>query len=154
MTEMTILPDQEDQFEYPRYSEPGWILVRVSNIRFRIGRYGDGSPYRICDIADIDPIHYTDGSAVFYIEEGQGIKHYIRENHLGDAIQKDGVYLLEGITGDYYPGEYGVSDGDEEFYCKRVRRMRWYHKLLGRIMLPFVRYQDDHPFCMLVDEDV
>lgn len=96
---MTLIFDDDPEFEPPSYSEPGRILFELNHA------YDD-------TITVLD----NDGSA-FWIIEGGFPDDWIKNSV---ELELDGHYVLEGITGSGhtdYSGEY-----DEEWEFKTCRR--------------------------------
>lgn len=103
-------PDPEGDWEPPSYSTPGWMLVEVC----RVAR--EPRPlYRY----EVEVLAYDCDSSVFWINEGVGFDWWIDENV---DLELPGFYVIEGITGTYYRGTWGVDDDDEEWEFELCRR--------------------------------
>ncbi len=99
-TELRSLPREEEP-EYPSYSAVGRILVSV-------GPYdGPRNLYK----------HYYEvldcpqDTCVFWIEEGMGTDYWF---DLYCDFPKDGIYVVEGITGTYIRGDWSWGEDDDE----------------------------------------
>jgi hypothetical protein len=104
--EITLLADTEEEFEYPRYSDPGRILVCIEPPDTDVYRFY----YEVLD--------YDGDSCVFFIQEGTGFEYWL-DDYLD--IEQPGIYVIEGITGSYIRGEWGFTDDDEEWDFESVR---------------------------------
>ena len=60
-------------------------------------------------------------SSVYWMHEGVGIEYAITDILQLD-IELDGVYVLEGIYGQYFRGDGWTTDDDEEWYFDFMRR--------------------------------
>jgi hypothetical protein len=105
MSELTVMETDEDDFQLPSYRDPGRILVRY---------HGPGeSVYRHdCEVLDYD-------GSVFWISEGVGFDFWL-EQYVD--FPEPGVYVIEGITGEYIRGDGWTTDDDEEWDYTSIRQ--------------------------------
>lgn len=109
-----VIPEEE--YELPSYSSPGRILVDVFNI------LGPGHYNKIeCTIFD-----YDSDSSVFWINEGMGIDYWLDQYC---EFTEPGVYVIEGITGEYVKGDGWMTDDDEEWEYVSIRRATFLENL-------------------------
>jgi hypothetical protein len=94
-------PKTEPEPEGLSYSDTGRILFRWSRSE---------EPY--VEVLGCDGI-------ACWIEEGMGCKHYLQHEACLE-IELDGVYVMEGITGELSKGYFGECD--ERWHFERIRR--------------------------------
>ncbi len=115
MTEIEIAedPDESREWDPPSYKTPGRILVRSHG---PAEPYEDGRPsvYRF----STEVLDHDSNSSVFWINEGVGFDFWLDSV---DELEKPGVYVIEGITGDYIRGDGWTFDDDEEWDWQSVR---------------------------------
>lgn len=99
--------EKNDDYQLPKYSDPGRILVEIYAV--------PGDYYRY----DIEVLDYDFDSSVFWIVEGTGFDWWFDENI---DLDLPGFYVIEGITGRYFKGTWGFDDDDEEWEFKLCRR--------------------------------
>lgn len=95
--------------DWPKYSDPGRILFHWMPEPF--GKY---------DQASVEVFDYDSGSCLAMMAEGVGLE-YALLGHLD--LELEGYYVVEGITGQYFRGNWSWGeDDDEEWYFGLVRR--------------------------------
>lgn len=114
MPEWIEIDDAEgcpEEYKPPRYSKRGWIEFELLHVN-QNPRYGYRYDIEIID-ADLD-------SSVFWIQEGIGFDYFI-DSYID--LQLPGKYRIEGIYGEYYRGDWGYDDDDEDWFFRKVVRM-------------------------------
>lgn len=103
------LDEPEEKYEYPSYSDPGSLLVKVLTIL-------NGTGY--CGRYELEVIEFDCDSSLMWLNEGIGIDYWLQ-----DAVDfdKPGYYVIEGVTGTYYRGDGYTTDDDEEWDYEVVR---------------------------------
>jgi hypothetical protein len=105
MGEITSLPDDEDEFQYPKYSDVGQIIVEIlgpcPNYTWELGRYACGE------------------GSTFYISEGMGVDYWVHEH--SDEIPGPGIWTFVNVHGYYHRGDGWEIDDDEEWQYDEVR---------------------------------
>jgi hypothetical protein len=98
------VPDDPEE-SLPKYSDPGRILVLVSGT-----------------LIDEMEVLWADSSAsTFWMGEGAGCDYWVKEVLRPRDFGAPGYWVIEGITGTYIKGEYGVTEDEEEWEYKSVR---------------------------------
>lgn len=95
-------------FEYPSYSNKGWLLFEI------IGPSATGVYTYEIDRYEID----TQNSS-FWIQEGMGVEYFIEE--YAPKNLKAGWYVFDGIHGNIIKGDYYTIEDDEEWYFDNFR---------------------------------
>jgi hypothetical protein len=117
-----IAPREEyEEPEYPSYSDPGSLLVKLVAI------LPDPKTY---DRYELEVIEYDSGSSLMWLQEGQGIEYWIQE---AIDFEKTGYYVIEGVSGTYFRGDGYTTDDDEEWDYKCVRRATLREQLFKRL---------------------
>lgn len=93
--------DHGPVFSYPEYSTPGRILVRVSSTDSTVYRHD-------YEVLDFD----GETTSVFYINEGIGFDWWLDE--LVEFPDGGGVFVIEGVTGEYHRGDWAWGEDDDE----------------------------------------
>lgn len=109
---------EEDDFDPPSYSKPGWIEFEILTIKplNKYGRPVDGV-YRY----EIELIDADLDSAVFWIQEGIGFNYFL-DQYI--ELDQPGKYRIEGIYGDYFRGDWKYGEDDDvDWYFDRVIRI-------------------------------
>lgn len=108
MPELQIAVEEgaDDDCQPPSYKTPGRILVRY------LGPNG-GRVYR----HELEVLDYDADSSVFWISEGVGFDHWLDDCDFPEP----GVYVVEGITGEYIRGDGWHTDDYEEWDFKGIR---------------------------------
>lgn len=106
--ELTLLEkDEEDDYldDLPGYSDRGRLIVKViwGGERVIDDWYG---PW------DYEVLDYDPDSCIMWINEGIGLDFFLRDVDFPD----EGTYLITNIHGQYFRGEWGYTDDDEEWY--------------------------------------
>jgi hypothetical protein len=104
---MATEPESESFDEMPAYSAPGRLVAIVSP---------STGAYRY----DYDVPAYDDDSAVFWISEGEGFDYWLDQS---PEIDEPGIYLFEGVTGDYIRGDGWTTDDDVDWNIRSVRKI-------------------------------
>lgn len=99
--------------DLPGYKDPGRILFEIVHI-YR------GSRPNWCGLYEIDVLDHDGDSSVMWLQEGQGIEYWLNAGPLD--LEETGFYVLEGVTGTYYPGDGWMTDNDEEWDFELCRR--------------------------------
>jgi hypothetical protein len=98
----------EDDFEPPKYSDPGRILVHILGpSSTRVYRYES-------EVLDHD-------GSTFWISEGVGFDYWLSAC-LDVNEQLEGYYVIEGVIGRYIKGDGYSTDDDEEWEFDLCRR--------------------------------
>lgn len=114
--EFTALPDDEPEFTPPPYSTPGRVLVRVS-------------PRETVYKHTYEVLSYDDDTGVFWVNEGIGFDYFF-DNYVDFksilAGADEGVFVVEGIKGEYIRGRGWISgdvceEDDEEWEIGEIR---------------------------------
>lgn len=93
-------PDEEE-YELPSMKAPGRILVRLLGpCDSRVYRY------------ETEVLDYDSDSSVYWIEEGIGFEYFF--DTCCDFPSDTGVYVIEGIFGHYYRGDWSYGEDDDE----------------------------------------
>lgn len=106
-----VAMDKEEEFKPPDYKTPGRILVRIGPSETKVYNH------------EYDVLDYDGDSSVFWINEGQGFDYWLDNV---DFPAPEGVFVIEGITGEYIRGRGWLNgevceEDDEEFEFKAVR---------------------------------
>lgn len=110
MTEFKISDLTEEEYDLPKYSDKGRILVRILSID-----ESTNALYRY----ELDVLDYDHDSSVFWIYEGVDFEFWF-DQYCCD-IEELGVYVVEGVCGEYIRGEWGFTDDDEEWEFESIR---------------------------------
>lgn len=101
-----ITTNEEETESQPKYSDEGWILFEVYHI-YPKNQY------------EIEILDYDHDSSVFWLQEGMGISYWI--NHT-IKVEQTGIYMMEGVHGYYYRGDWSYGEDDtEEWYFELLR---------------------------------
>ena len=107
---------EEEAENLPSYSTPGRVLFRLIEVPV----FGDGT-------REIEIIAYDNDSGVFWASEGVGLEYLLtdifglEDIFSGPPPIEGGVYVLEGVYGEYTCGEWGYTDADEDWYYGSLR---------------------------------
>lgn len=99
-------------FDPPRYSDPGWILVEIKAAGLSTGPQGRYD-YELGEIA-------ADGAA-FWIGEGEGFDYWL-DYHFRGEITEPGWYVIEGVIGNISRGDGYSTDDDVDWECYPARK--------------------------------
>ncbi len=89
------------EWDLPPYSTPGCLLVEVIGADEMSGKW----MYEV--------LGYDDNIAVFWINEGVGFDRWL-DGHMDFPVP--GIYLIEGISGEYVKGHWMTDDLEEWAY--------------------------------------
>lgn len=103
-----LSPEPEDsEAPLPKYSDKGRVLFRY---------------WRVCnEKPEVEVLDYDGESSIMWLNESVGINYAITDI-LPIDIELDGVYVIEGIHGQYFRGDGWTTDDDEEWYFDFIRR--------------------------------
>jgi hypothetical protein len=99
---------ESEEFELPSYRDKGNIIVEVI----------EAEPGNVYGKWTVERSALGEGST-FWISEGMGIDYWV-DLHQGD-IPHEGIWVFEGVHGEYIRGEWGFTDDDEEWEFDCVR---------------------------------
>lgn len=91
---------EDEDFTFPSYSEPGWVIVEITEVK------PDDPYYRFCV-----ENYAVDGSA-FWINEGVGIQFWLDQYFKTNELFI-GWWVIEDVVGYYSPGDGWNYDADE-----------------------------------------
>lgn len=113
MSQIEEIEEDDEPYELPSYDTPGRILVRSYG---KAEPYSDGRPsvYRF----STEVLSYEGDTSVHWISEGVGFDFWLDRI---DELETPGVYVIEGITGEYIRGDGWHTDDDEEWDWQSVR---------------------------------
>lgn len=107
-----ISPSTNEIHAGPSYRDAGSVLVEIYHV------YADTLPTRRHDRYEMDILDYRGGCAEL-IAEGEGFEYWI-DGHID--VELPGFYVIEGITGIYFKGEWGFTDDSVDYDFVSVRR--------------------------------
>ncbi len=107
---LTASDDEDASFDYPKYSDEGWLLVEVVST-------GQTGPHEYK--WSIEESAY-DG-CVFWIQEGIGFDYFINDVIDNSEITHDGFWIIENIIGYFKRGDGYSTDDDEEWNIGKIR---------------------------------
>lgn len=102
------MTDTEENFTLPKYETPGRILVDTTG-RDKNDPLDEG--YAVLD--------WDGGSSVFWINEGIGIEEFLDEFC---DFPEPGVYVVEGITGEWVSSSRGEDFDYEDWNFTNIRK--------------------------------
>lgn len=94
---------EEIENKIPSYSDPGRILFEIRDLQ---------PENETEERWEYDVIDYDAESSVFFICESIGIEEWLKQNM---TFEKEGRYLISGITANYIPGEWGHTEPEEDW---------------------------------------
>ncbi len=100
-----LIPVPDDNYEHPSYKDPGALLVEIYHVYPEGLRPGYHTLYEL-------EVHEHSGGCCSLIQEGEGFDYWIN-GHLD--VELPGFYVIQGITGTYFRGEWGFSDDDVDY---------------------------------------
>lgn len=108
-------PEDEREGEYtpPLLSDRGCILVEVVDVDLKEQAY--------LSRFTIENTQYDTESSVFWIVEEVGIQYWMEQRLDETHVPGPGWYVIEGIYGTFYKGDWGYTEDEIEWEFDTVR---------------------------------